>query len=235
MTSFSEKDLDRLHQGVLEIYPDSVWPPRRDGWHGRADLALLDAIYSTRQKYETVVLPKVLEWERKYPSPPSPELEYLSTIDEVDIQNVFKRNVLPGTWISRLKSGKRKSAGVKEVAQLLSSPEVGLGSALQICSAVERGDSALVLAQLQRTKGVGPATAKYFLILLGIDGVKVDTLLASWVRTRMGDQTMSGEAINDLVTRVAAEKFNRDAKELDYAIWRYESVRRASRKIDKKL
>ena len=69
----------------------------------------------------------------------------------------------------------------------------------------------------------------------GIDGVKVDTLLGSWVRTRMGDQTMSGGAIRDLVTRVAAEKFNRDAKELDYAIWRYESVRRASRKIDKKL
>ena len=108
-------------------------------------------------------------------------------------------------------------------------------SALQICSAVERGDSALVLAQLQRTKGVGPATAKYFLILLGIDGVKVDTLLASWVRTRMGDQTMSVEAINDLVTRVAAEKFNRAAKELDYAIWSYESVRRASRKMYKNL
>ena len=89
--------------------------------------------------------------------------------------------------------------------------------------------------QLQRTKGVGGATASYFLILLGVDGVKVDTLLASWVRTRMGDQTMSGGAIRDLVTRVAAEKFNRDAKELDYAIWRYESVRRASRKIDKKL
>jgi hypothetical protein len=235
MTSFSEKDLDRLHRGVLEIYPDSVWPTWRGGWPNRADLALLDAIYSTRQKYETAVLPKVIDWKSKYPSPPSPELEYLSTINEGDIQNVFGTNVLPGTWISRLKSGKRKSAGVKEVAQLLSSPVVGLGSARQICAAVESGDSILVLEQLQRIKGVGPATASYFLILLGVDGVKVDTLLGSWVRTRMGDQTMSGGAIRDLVTRVAAEKFNRDAKELDYAIWRYESVRRASRKMDKKL
>jgi len=121
------------------------------------------------------------------------------------------------------------------VAQLLSSPAVGLGSAQLICEAVERGDSALVLEQLQRTKGVGGATASYFLILLGIDGVKVDTLLGSWVRTRMGDQTMSGGAIRELVTRVATEKFNRDAKELDYAIWRYESVRRAGRKMGKKL
>ena len=235
MTSFSEKDLDRLHQGVLEIYPDSVWPTWRGGWPDRADLALLDAIYSTRQKYETAVLPKVIGWKSKYPAPPSPELEYLSTINEGEIQNVFGKNVLPGVRIPRVNSGKRKSAGVKEVAQLLSSPAVGLGSAQLICEAVERGDSALVLEQLQRTKGVGGATASYFLILLGVDGVKVDTLLASWVRTRMGDQTMSGGAIRDLVTRVAAEKFNRDAKELDYAIWRYESVRRASRKIDKKL
>jgi hypothetical protein len=46
----------------------------------------------------------------------------------------------------------------------------------------------------------------------------------------MKDQTMSGEAIRNLVTRVAAEKFKCDAKELDYAIWRHESVRRASRR-----
>ena len=230
MISFSEKDLNRLHQEVLEIYPDSVWPIWRGGWPNRADLALLDAIYSTRQKYETAVLPKVIDWKSKYLAPPSPELEYLSTINEEDIQNVFGANVLPGTWMTGLKCGKMKSAGVKEVAQFLSSPAVGLGSAQLICDAVERGDSELVLEQLQRTKGVGVATASYFLILLGVDGVKVDTLLGSWVRTRMGDQTMSGGAIRDLVTRVAAEKFNRDAKELDYAIWRYESVRRANGK-----
>jgi hypothetical protein len=235
MTSISEKDLDRLHRGVLEIYPDSVWPTWRGGWPNRADLALLDAIYSTRQKYETAVLPKVIDWKSRYPAPPSPELEYLSTINEVEIQNIFGKNVLPGVRTPRVNSGKRKSAGVKEVAQLLSSPAVGLGSAQLICEAVERGDSALVLEQLQRTKGVGGATASYFLILLGIDGVKVDTLLGSWVRTRMGDQTMSGGAIRELVTRVATEKFNRDAKELDYAIWRYESVRRAGRKMGKKL
>jgi hypothetical protein len=177
----------------------------------------------------------VIDWKSSYPAPPSPELEYLSTINEVEIQNIFGKNVLPGVRIPRVNSGKRKSAGVKEVAQLLSSPAVGFGSAQLICEAVERGDSALVLEQLQRTKGVGGATASYFLILLGIDGVKVDTLLGSWVRTRMGDQTMSGGAIRELVTRVATEKFNRDAKELDYAIWRYESVRRAGRKMGKKL
>ena len=65
--------------------------------------------------------------------------------------------------------------------------------------------------------------------------MKADTLLASWVRTRMSDQTMSGGELRDLVTRVAAEKIKRNAIELDYAIWRYESVRRASRKMDNKL
>ena len=119
MTLFTEKDLDRLHQGVLEIYPDSVWPTWRGGWPNRADLALLDAIYSTQQKFETAVLSKVIHWKSKYPAPPQPELEYLSTIKEGDIQNVLRKNVLPWVLIPRVGSGEHKSAGVKEVAQLL--------------------------------------------------------------------------------------------------------------------
>ena len=126
----------------------------RGGWPNRADLALLDAIYSTRQKYETAVLPKVIDWRSKYPAPPSPELEYLAAVNEGDIQYVFGKNVLPGVRIPRVGFGKRKSAGVKEVAQLLSSPAVGLGSAQLICDAVERGDSELVLEQLQKTRSL---------------------------------------------------------------------------------
>jgi hypothetical protein len=133
------------------------------------------------------------------------------------------------------KRGKRKSEGVKEVAKLLCSPEVGLGSAEQIILAVERTDSSSVLALLQRTKGVGQATASYFLILLGIDGVKVDTLLGSWVRDQMDNQNMSSEQISELVAAVASEKFNCDAKVLDYAIWRHESARRARRKTKRNL
>lgn len=231
MAAVDENKIEHLYQKVCEILgDDSTWPARRKGWHNRADLALLDAIYSTRQKYETTVLPKVLRWEVTYPSPSIPELEYLANMDEVEIRNVFGRNVLPGVRIQGLKSGKRKSIGVIEVAKLLCSPAVGLGSAQLICDAVKQGGKDNVIKLLKRTKGIGPATAEYFLIFLGIDGVKVDTLLGSWVKTQMDDVDMTDDAVMELVARVARERFKREAKDLDYAIWRSESLRRGTRK-----
>ena len=230
MAAVDENDIKHLYQKVCEILgDDSKWPKWGGGWCNRADLALLDAIYSTRQKYETTVLPRVRKWEIDHPSPSIPELEYLAKIDEAEIRAVFGKNVLPGVRIPGLKSGKRKSIGVVEVAQLLCSPGVGLGSAQVICDAIKQ-DRKKVLQLLKTTKGVGTATASYFLILLGIDGVKVDTLLGSWVRTQMDDVDMTDDAVSELVARVASERFKRKARDLDYAIWRHESVRRAGRK-----
>jgi hypothetical protein len=226
-----ENEIEHLYQKVCEILgEDSKWSTRREGWLNRADLALLDAIYSTRQKYETTVLPKVEKWRESNPSPSIPELEYLAKMDEVEIRNVFGRNVLPGVRTPKLKSGKSKSIGVVEVAKLLCSPAVGLGSAQLICDAVNRGGKDNVIKLLKETKGIGTATAEYFLILLGIDGVKVDTLVRSWVRTQMDVAHISDDAIMELVARVAREKFGRKSRDLDYAIWRHESLRRAKRK-----
>lgn len=230
MAAVDENDIEHLYQKVCEILgDDSTWPAWRKGWPNRADLALLDAIYSTRQEYETTVLPQVLKWKIKHPSPSIPELEYLAHMDEVEIRNVFGKNVLPGVRIPGL-SGKRKSIGVVEVAKLLCRPEVGLGSAQLICDAIKQDGKDNVLKMLKRTKGVGPATANYFLILLGIDGVKVDTLLRFWVRSQMDDFDMTDDAVTELVARVASERFKRKARDLDYAIWHHESVRRSGRK-----
>jgi len=226
-----ENKIEHLYQKVCEILgEDFKWPTRREGWLNRADLALLDAIYSTRQRYETTVLPKVEKWKETYPFPSIPELEYLAKMDEVEIRNVFGRNVLPGVRTPRLKSGKSKSLGVVEVAKILCSPAVGLGSAQLICDAVNQGGKDNVMNLLKKTKGIGPATAEYFLILLGIDGVKVDTLLRSWVSTQMDDADITDDAAKDLVARVAREKFGREGRDLDYAIWRHESLRRDRRK-----
>jgi hypothetical protein len=63
-------------------------------------------------------------------------------------------------------------------------------------------------------------------MLIGVDGVKVDTLLGSWVQEQMGNINMKTEEITELVSRVAIEKFGRRATDLDYAIWNYESNNR---------
>ena len=220
-------DTEHLYRRVLEsIGPDTEWPEWPGGWHDRADLALLDAIYSTRQKYETTVLPRVTEWKELYPSSSFSDLVYLAEIDEAEIRKVFGGNVLPGVRLPGIRTGRRKSEGVKEVAQRLCGSKVGLKTALQIRDAVNSDKSKAVVQALRKTKGVGPATARYFLMLLGVDGVKVDTLLGSWVRTQMGNPMLSDEEITELVSRVAIERFDRKATELDYAIWRHESAKR---------
>ena len=222
-----EKDINRLHGRVRELIgPKDEWPEWPGGWGDRADLALLDAVYSTRQKYKTTVLPRLLIWRECYQSSEYCDLEYLSKIAESEIREVFGANVLPGVRIPGIRTGRRKSEGVKEVAQRLCSPEIGLKSAQQIKDAVRRDGFGSVSRLLQMTKGVGPATASYFLILLGVDGVKVDTLLGSWVRAQMENPMLSDEEITELVSRVAIEKFDRKATELDYAIWRHESAKR---------
>ena len=66
-------------------------------------------------------------------------------------------------------------------------------------------------------------------MLLGVDGVKVDTLLGSWVRSQMGNPELSDVDITQLVSQVAIEKFDRKARDLDYAIWRHESAKRSGR------
>ena len=223
-------DIEHLYRRVrVSVGSDTEWPKWPGGWHDRADLALLDAVYSTRQKYETTVLPRVKEWEELYSSSGFSDLVYLAEIDEAEIRRVFGGNILPGVRIPGVRTGIRKSEGVKEVAQRLCSPEVGLKSARLIRDAVNRDGSDEVIQLLRKTKGVGPATTSYFLMLLGVDGVKVDTLLGSWVRSQMGNPKLSDVEITQLVSRVAIEKFDRKARDLDYAIWRHESAKRFGR------
>lgn len=200
------------------------WPKWRGGWPHRADLALLDAVYSTRQEYETTVLPKVLKWRDKYAQPRQPELEYLAQLSAAEIQNAFGANRLPGVEPSRY-----KSEGVIETAKRLVSLSPQLASAEMIVEAVNHGHSKSVRSELERTKGVGPATSSYFLILLGVDGVKVDTLLGRWVRRETKDELIRNEEIEALVGKVATDHFNVNKQQLDYAIWRHESTKPRTR------
>jgi hypothetical protein len=216
-------NLNKLENAVLtSIGKPEDWPKWRGGWAKRADLALLDAIYSTRQKYETTVLPKMFKWQELNPSPIAPELEYLANTPEKEIEEVFGRNVLPGFSLRR----RRKSVGVIETAKRLCSAEMNFGSADLICRAVEEGERDRILKLLRSTKGVGYATASYFLILLGIDGVKVDTLLGGWVRSILEQPDLQQESVSEIVSALAKERFHTDAKNLDYAIWRHVSISR---------
>jgi hypothetical protein len=225
----SDERVKVLSDAVLrDLGAPELWPKWPGGWPNRADLALLDAVYSTRQRYETSVLPKVYEWRDKYPIPEIPELHYLSQIDENEIRKVFGQTVMPGVRSSKGQR-KKKSVGIVETARRLFAHLPRLASADEIITEVARNGRERTVALLRETKGIGPATASYFLILLGIDGVKVDTLLGSWVKSQLGDPSLTDNALTTLVAE-AASGFARQARDLDYAIWRHESARRSNRR-----
>ncbi|OHU66447.1 hypothetical protein BKG84_29515 [Mycobacteroides chelonae] len=74
------------------------------------------------------------------------------------------------------------------------------------------------------TKGLGPVTWSNFLMLLGHDGVKADTLVTRFVAQAI-NREVSAEQVAELVTDVAKE-LEVSSTVLDHAIWRYMSAPR---------
>ena len=76
------------------------------------------------------------------------------------------------------------------------------------------------------TRGPGPVTWQYFLILVGHDGVKPDTLVTRFVAQAIGREP-DARTITRLVTD-AAKALGVPAAALDHSIWRYISDPRRS-------
>jgi hypothetical protein len=133
-------------------------------------------------------------------------------------ETLDNRQYVPG------RAKKLKIDAVLEVAERLLDPDVGLDTAQQITerALTSRGG---VRQILEGVKGVGPAQSSYFLMLLGVQGVKADTLVTDWVRQQLGGQKLTQHEVETVVAR-AAELLGKDATEVDHAIWRTESNRR---------
>lgn len=87
-------------------------------------------------------------------------------------------------------------------------------------------DSAAQRAAYCGTKGLGPVTWEYFLMLVGHDGVKADTLVTRFVAEALGRRPTVDE-VGQLVT-AAAQDLDMSASDLDHTIWRHMSRPRRS-------
>jgi hypothetical protein len=84
-------------------------------------------------------------------------------------------------------------------------------------------DALIALAgKLRRAHQIGAwSAATYFLMNLGIPGVKADVMVKRFVEAALGAATSAENAAN-LVTN-AADNLNADVIRLDHAIWKYGS------------
>jgi len=212
----------RLEQ---EIDP---WPTWRGGWPGESDTALVDAVFSTRAKYEPTVLSIVGRWReaRNGLGPQALGVSALPLIGRTRLHQIFDNDqVAPGTKTLKVDV-------VLKLAELLLNHSPTLDTASEITRHAATHTKEL-RRLLQSVPGVGSATSAYFLMLLGVEGVKADTLVTAWVSARLQEQPSTNKSLSQAevedIVRHTARLMGKSLTEVDHAIWRTESNRRAGR------
>ena len=218
MAKIEEAQIRQL-AGILSDRFDGRWT-EPNGWPDRADLALLDSVFSTRARYETVVRPLVLRW-RDHDHASTGGLSDLLAVDRATLVGIVRNEQkVPGRSPDRL----LKVDAVLQVAQRMI--ENGWNLPPQIADAAITCPKDLSRV-FQSTSGVGPAQLSYFLMLLGIPGIKPDTLLTAWIEREMGLEALSQNEVVALA-RGAADLLGMSPTVVDHTIWSDESKFRSA-------
>lgn len=195
------------------------------GWPDDADAALVDTVLSTRSRYTTTVLPRVHAWIDSPLRPAGRGLQAIVAAGPDVLATVLNtRQFVPGRSRKRL----TKIAAIVDVATRLSTDEHRLNTADDLRAAAH-ADCAGLRHLIQQTRGVGPAQSSYFLMLLGVQGVKADTLVTSFVARHVESPRPLGSHDIEAIVAATARRLGRTPIELDHAIWAKESEARARR------
>lgn len=207
------KDVDRLlaHIEATRIEMRAV----PDGWPGNVELSLIDAVLSIRARYGVTADTGVRGAIKRYKSESGrTSWDDLAALAKMD-----------AAWLERVLENRQKTGGVPK-AQAIVSAANRLGQVGVVSSKdVDRNSSEQRRAYCG-TRGLGPVTWQYFLILVGHDGVKPDTLVTRFVEQAIGRKPDT-QTVTRLVTE-AAKRLGVPAAALDHSIWRYMSNPRRS-------
>lgn len=113
--------------------------------------------------------------------------------------------------------GPTKAAAVREAADKLRKEGVNVAGNIDVSTA------ATVKSTLRSVSGIGYATSNYFLMLLGVPGIKPDRMIHRFLKDAAGHAFSNTYAVG--VLRAVAAHSGVPEHELDHAIWRYESER----------
>lgn len=191
--------------------------------------AVVDCVFSAQARYESTVLPMLLE---RLPARPGladdSGLTFSAFIADVESFGDQPWEAY-GAQVLNLQvlSGRRKVEVCHEIAGFF----VGRGyeNIGDLRSLGDTGLLKLILGPLQRSiRGMGPALAKYLAMLLGIESqVKYDTMLQRFF-TQLSEQ-VEGVArlvrveVAEAVMQEAATRLGTTPARLDFAIWRFMS------------
>lgn len=183
-----------------------------DGWPGSVELALIDAVLSIQARYgtsaDTGVRGAISKYKKAFPDrEPWNDLRSLAALDPKKLAEIL---------------GNRQTTGgvLKTEAIVNAAGRIAVAGAVHAHHVEDQKHQSAYTG----TKGLGPITWSYFLMLLGHDGVKADTLVSRFVSQGIG-RDATAEEVTILVTK-AAEQLKIPSTVLDHAIWRRMSAPR---------
>lgn len=186
-----------------------------DGWPANVELALIDTVLSIRARYGVTADTGVRGAIKRYKS----------ATDRTEWNNLKALGGADPAWLSGVLENRQKTGGVPK-AEAIVSAAGRLADVGAVHSADIDRNSDVHRHAYCGTRGLGPVTWQYFLMLIGHDGVKADTLVTRYVTEAIG-RRLDSESVAQLVTKTAAE-FQIRAADLDHSIWRYMSNPRRS-------
>lgn len=146
-----------------------------DGWPGSVELALIDAVLSIRAVYGVSADTGVRGAIKRYKAESGRQSwNDLGALGEADPQ-----------WLQRVLGTRQKTGGVPKSEAIVSAAGRLAASGACHASDIDRGLAAQRAAYCG-TRGLGPVTWDYFLMLVGHDGVKADTLVTRFVVGALG-------------------------------------------------
>lgn len=199
----------------------AMWP---GGWPGDIETALIDAVFSARaiylSKHGRGISRTVADWQAARTRSASSLYALLCEIDAVGVPawastfGNLQRSPRRGT---EAPNGPSKAAAVREAASKLREAGINIADDIDISTVVTAKGA------LRSVSGIGYATVSYFLMLLGVPGIKPDRMIHRFLKDATDHAFTNGNA--EQVLRAVAAHFGVQDHELDHAIWRYESER----------
>jgi len=206
-----------LEHARTSLGPTESWPRHPGGWPDEVEAALIDAVLSANARYgseTTGVRAAVRRWRDAQDDRSLDSLPAL--LEWVDRNGAGPFTEVLNTWQLVPGRGDRplKSEAIIQVASVLT--KGGMTGASDV-RPDEHGPA------FTSVRGVGSITWRYFLMLLGIPGVKADRMIVRFVADALGlpPRAVSSKQAQSLLEDVSG-RLNVTATQLDHAAWSYQ-------------
>jgi hypothetical protein len=208
-----DQDAARLREHVEQSISNMHSFP--EGWPANVELALIDTVLSIRARYGVTADTGVRGAIKRYKA----------ATDRTEWNDLKALAGVDPAWLSGVLANRQKTGGVPKSEAIVSAAGRLADVGAVHSSDIDRNSDVHRRAYCG-TRGLGPVTWQYFLMLIGHDGVKADTLVTRFVTEAVG-RKLDSDAVAQLVTKTAAELQIR-ASDLDHSIWRHMSNPRRS-------